>query len=104
MLSGGASQQAELLGVLGDWPEPLELKGLLPGDWFGTYFLDGLEAVAAASRGPMGAVLMAPHAKPHMVVLEPQDEGFLVRDPWPGVTYNVDEAWISTFVAAGVFR
>jgi len=39
-----------------------------------------------------------------MVVVEPTEAGtHLVRDPLPGVTYEVTVDWIKKFVVGGVF-
>lgn len=39
-----------------------------------------------------------------MVVIEPTLDGFVVRDPLPGVTYPIDAAWIGQYVESGVFN
>jgi hypothetical protein len=40
-----------------------------------------------------------------MVVTEPLEDGkFLVRDPMPGVTYQVGPDWTAQYVAAGVLQ
>ncbi len=109
MVSGGAVDQRTLLGRLGEWstPDALEhaLNDATPGEWRHAWFFDGDTALNRAERGPMAAVLAAPGGNLHMVVIEPAEQGrFLVRDPYPGVSYEVGADWIRTYVAAGVFQ
>lgn len=105
MLSGGRLSQSGLIERLGAPAESTGLAGELFPEWQGRYFSSSEEAVAAAQRGPMGAVLQAPGRIGHMVVTEPTEGGWLVRDPWEGgSTYPVDENWIEQWVSAGVFR
>lgn len=53
----------------------------------------------------MGGVLWAPGARAgHMVVIEPGMDGFLVRDPLPGVSYPVGASWIERWLAGGVWK
>jgi hypothetical protein len=104
MLSGRS--QAELLGKLGDWSNPQALARELGEGWTGGFFGSADDAIAAASRGPMGATLQAGTGPGHMVVTSPLGEGrFLVRDPWAGgSTYEVGSDWIGQYVSGGVFR
>jgi len=108
MLTGGTLSEDQLLAELGEWSNPQSLARSLNargGGWRGSYFASGSDALAAAERGPMGAVLQAPGSPAHMVVIEPTSTGvFLVRDPLPGVTYKVTPAWIEKYVAGGVWR
>jgi len=110
MLTGGSATEAQFLEELGEDSNPRALAADLNRraggtEWRGGYFPDGATAVAAAERGPIGAVLQAPGGGAHMVVIEPAGEGqFVVRDPIPGVTYRVTAAWIEKFVSGGVFR
>ena len=107
MITNGARTQSELLGLIGDYPYPLELGRVLGPEWRGTFFENGEAAIAQASRGPMAATLMAPGAGSlHNVILEPLGKGrFLVRDPWDGGSaYEVGVEWIGQFVAAGVWK
>jgi hypothetical protein len=110
MLSEGSVGQAELLSELGEWSTPEALCAALnehggSGMWRQTFFGSAEDALGHAVRGRMAAVLAAPGGNLHMVVVEPTGQGhFLVRDPYPGVTYRVDAEWIRKYVAAGVFR
>ena len=109
MLSGGAMSQAEFLAQLGEWSNPgalAEALNALEGvtTWEGGYFASAADAVVAAQAGQMGAVLQAPFLPAHMVVLEPGEAGmFLVRDPAIGGMYEVAVAWITKYVAGGVW-
>ncbi|MBB2923756.1 RHS repeat domain-containing protein [Cellulomonas cellasea] len=104
MLSGRS--QTELLAKLGDWSNPQALARELGDGWIGGFFGSGEDAVAAASRGPMGATLQAGMGPGHMVMTSPLGNGrFLVRDPWAGgSSYEVSSGWISQYVNGGVFR
>ncbi|MFY2560891.1 RHS repeat-associated core domain-containing protein [Corallococcus terminator] len=105
MLTGGAKSEAAFLAELGEWSTPEALAESLGGGWQGGWFGGGADAMAAAGRGPMGAVLWSPGGRSgHMVVIESVKGGFLVRDPLPGVTYRVTSSWMDKFVAAGVWR
>jgi hypothetical protein len=110
MLTGGSVSEARLLEQLGEDSNPKALADALNSRerrtaWRGGYFPDESWSVAAARRGPMAAVLQAPRGGAHMVVIEPAADGqFLVRDPIPGVTYQVTPAWIEKFVSGGVFK
>jgi RHS repeat-associated protein len=106
MLSGGSRSQAQLIGALGEWSNPQALAHELGEGWTGGYFASAGDAIAAASRGPMGATLQAGMGPGHMVVTSPIGNGrFLVRDPWyGGSTYEVGTDWISKYVSGGVFR
>jgi hypothetical protein len=116
MLTDGEITQQNFLEKLGDWSnaESLakELNEQLGTDEWKGHFFDTVgtsefseDAIVAASRGPMGAVLQAPFGKGHMVMIEPLGDGqFFVSDPLPGVTYSVDSNWIGTYVAAGVYK
>lgn len=106
MLTGGARTQAQLLDELGEWSSPEALASALGPGWRGGGFGSAADAVAAANRGPMGAVLRVPGAQGHMVVTSPMGSGrYLVRDPWGGGSnYEVGTAWIERYVAGGTFR
>jgi hypothetical protein len=105
MLSGGARTEAQLISELGEWSNPQALARSLGGKWQGGYFGSASDALAAAERGPMGAVLQAPGGPAHMVVTTPLGGGrFQVRDPLPGVTYEVGRSWIEKYVAGGVWQ
>jgi hypothetical protein len=109
MLTGGAVKESRFLELLGEYSHPEALEQALiriTGDnrWLGKYFMHEAAATAAAHRGPMAAVLQAPGGGRHMVVIEPAEGGqFLVRDPLPGVTYQVAQEWIEKFVSGGVY-
>lgn len=106
MLVDGQYSEAELLGQLGEWSDPTSLAAELnrrAGSkvWTGGYVADGRPLV---QRGKVVAVL---HAGPagHAVVIEPMGPGkYFVRDPLPGATYEVDDAWVEKYVAGGVWR
>jgi RHS repeat-associated protein len=111
MLSEGRLSQSSLIDDFGTGGAPVPAHGIgladmLGPEWTGTYFGSGEQALAAASRGPMGAALQAPGGIGHMVVSEPiGDAKFLIRDPWDGGgTYTVGSDWIERYVMAGVFR
>ncbi|MGA8112217.1 MAG: hypothetical protein WCA46_00990, partial [Actinocatenispora sp.] len=111
MLTGGEVRQPALLGRLGEWATPEALAvalndaGGTGGGWHRVWFGSGGEALGQAVRGRMAAVLAAPGGNLHMVVVEPVGQGrFLVRDPYPGVAYEVTADWIERYVAAGVFQ
>ena len=105
VLSGGARTESQLLGALGEWSNPQALARELGSGWTGGGFGSGADAVAAANRGPMGAVLQAPGGPGHMVVTSPLGGGrFQVLDPFDGTGYVVDSSWIERYVSGGVFR
>jgi hypothetical protein len=62
------------------------------------------DVLAAAKTGPIGALLSPRSSRLHMVVIEQVPAGFLVRDPFPGVTYTVDQQWIDTWVAGAFWK
>jgi hypothetical protein len=96
--------EAELLDTLGEWSNPQALRDALPGTWRGGFFSSGTDAIAAAERGPMGAVLQASGGTGHMVVTSPLGQGrYQVLDSFDGSSYVVDSAWIERYVAGGVF-
>lgn len=99
VLSGRS--QAELLGKPGDWSNPQALARELGEGWTGGFFGSADDALAAASRGPMGATLQAGTGPGHMVVTSPLGGArFLVRDPWAGgSTYEVGSDWMSQYVS-----
>jgi hypothetical protein len=99
--------EADLLGNLGEWSNPTALAAELnrrAGSqvYQGGYVADGLPLVR---RGKVVAIL---HAGPagHAVVIEPTATAgtYLVQDPLPGATYEVDDAWVSKYVAGGVWK
>ena len=100
---------ALLPAQLGEWSNPgalAEALNALAGvtTWEGGYFASAADAVVVAQEGPMGAVLQAPCLPAHMVMLEPGEAGlFVVRDPAIGGTYEVAVAWITKYVAGGVW-
>ncbi len=110
MLTGGSVTEAQLLSRLGEWSDPVALRtelNRLAGSeaWRGGYFTDASEALSAARQGPMAAILQAPGGRGHAVLIEPIARGrFRVRDPLPGVTYEVSASWVRRFVSGGVFR
>ncbi|MEV6772292.1 hypothetical protein AB0N05_27040 [Nocardia sp. NPDC051030] len=111
MLSDGRVTQGEFLAVMGEWSNPIALAKALnerdnSGPWRGGYFPDGDTALAVAQSGMVALTLRAPGVKgEHMVVTEPLPNGnFLVRDPLPGVTYEVGPDWIKQYATGGVFR
>ena len=110
MLTEGAVTEAKLLGKLGEWSNPGELANELnqlqgAGTWKGGYFATGEDALLIAQKGRMGAVVQAPGGAGHMVTIEPLQAGkFLVKDPLPGMTYEVTGAWIQKFVSGGVWK
>lgn len=110
MLADGSILQAQLLSELGEWSNPGALADALNSRvgsqvWRGGYFEGPADALAAANRGRMAAVLQSPGGPAHMVVIEPLGaETYLVRDPLPGVNYEVGADWIKRFVSGGVFQ
>jgi RHS repeat-associated protein len=105
MLSGGARTEGELLARMGQWADPMKLADELGNGWHGGYFSSGADALRAANRGPMGAVLQSPMQRGgHMVVLSPTERGFLVQDPLPGITYNVSSDWVQKYVGGGIWK
>jgi len=112
ILSNGAVTEAQALSILGEWADPLRLPDVLnklnPGltPWQGKYFWTPEEALSAANRGTMGAVLQAPTEPAHMVTISPiQGTGkFLVQDTGLGKTYDVTADWIKQYVSAGVWK
>lgn len=106
MLSGGATTEAQApAGGVPQWSPVGNVADALGAPWQSGMFAGPADAMAAAGRGPMGAVLWSPGARAgHMVVVQPQAGGFLVRDPLPGVNYSVGASWIQRWVAGGVWR
>jgi len=103
MLTGGAISEAAAVGGMGQYIIPSQMVEVLGTGWGYKYFITGGDAVAAASRTPIAAGLFAPGVRSgHVVVLEPTMAGFLVRDPLPGVTYQVGADWVARYVAWGV--
>lgn len=108
--TGGAVTERQLLKRLGEWSNPERLAEELnriqgTDTWIGGYFRTEEHALSTAKSGPMGAILQVPYAKGHSVMIEPLRQGvFLVRDPIPGATYEVTEAWVKKYVAGGVYR
>ena len=108
MLTQGRVTEEELLSQLGEWSNPESLakalnKRLGGSKWEGGYFAHADDAVRVAQRGPLGA--RVPYSgNGHMVLIEPIGGGkFKVRDPLPGITYEVDESWIRQYVNGGTW-
>lgn len=105
VLTAGARTETQLLDALGEWSNPQALAAELGGPWRGGGFGSGADALAAANRGPMGAVLQAPGGSAHMVVTSPLGGGrFQVLDPFDSSGYVVDSGWIERYVSGGVFQ
>jgi RHS repeat-associated protein len=110
ILTDGAVSEAQLLGRLGEWADPMRLAKTLnsmegAGTWQATYFASGEEAVSIAQNGKMAATLLRYGMKiGHTVVLGPGEGGsFVVLDPAIGSSYNVTAEWITKWVSSGVF-
>jgi hypothetical protein len=102
--------EAEFLAQLGEWSNPGALADALnamegSAAWQGGYFAGEADAIAAATQGSsMAAVLQAPGAAAHMVVIEAGEGGILtVLDPAVGGTYEVTTEWIAKWVSGGVW-
>jgi hypothetical protein len=110
MLTEGKVTEEQLLSNLGEWSNPESLAKELnrragAPEWSGGGFPTEEDALRAAERGPLGAEVRVPSRPGHMVHIEPiESGGFSVRDPEPGVCYQVDEAWIRKYVSGGVWK
>jgi hypothetical protein len=112
MLTAGAVSQPALIERIGV-PASAEdlaqaLNTMVETDaWRWGYFVDAQATLAYVLRGAMAGLLWAPGVQiGHMVVIEtagPSGRRFRIRDPFDGFSYYVNETWIGTFVAAGVF-
>ena len=112
MLTGGKITEAQLLAKLGEWSDPAslarELNAMTGGQaWRGAMI--GNPLAVAHRGGSFGAALQPPYnmgVQPgHMVFVEPLDAGtYLVRDPLPGVTYEVDDAWLDKWMVGAVWK
>lgn len=113
VLTNGAVTEAQVVARIGEWADPLKLPGVLnelapaATQWRGVYFRSGEEALAAASRGTMGAVLQAPGRAGHMVTISPIQGSnglFRVQDTGVGKTYDVTSSWVKQYVSLGVWK
>jgi RHS repeat-associated protein len=105
MLSGGAKTEAQAIAEIGQYVTTGDVASSLGKEWMHTLFGSASDAVTAARGGPMAGFLYYPGAKTgHFVAIEPVVEGFLVRDPSPGVTYVVGRDWIERWVLGGVWK
>jgi hypothetical protein len=105
MLTGGARTEAQVLREAVEWVDVDKIAGVLGPEWKGGILANPADAFLIAKQGQMGGLLHAPGTGPfHMVVIEPLPKAFLVRDPLPGVTYTVDEDWISLWVEGAFYK
>ena len=110
MVSQGTVLESQLLAELGEWSNIGALRDALnkyarATVWQGGSFASGEQAVKVASSNLLAAELRVPFAAGHMVVIQPAGlNRFIVRDPFPGVTYFVNSDWIKKYVAGAVWR
>ncbi len=111
ILTDGEVTEQQLVQQLGQPADPLALPQALnqlgnSGQWTGSYFESGEQALNQANQGQLGAVLQAPGVSPHMVTISPitGSNMFLVADTGVGATYQVTSSWIQQYVSAGVWR
>jgi hypothetical protein len=113
VLTNGAVTEKQIVAKIGEWADPTKLPSVLnelaPGatPWRGGYFVSAEDALAIASRGPMGAVLQAPGSAAHMVTISPISGSnglFRVQDTGVGKTYDVPASWIMQYVVGGVWK
>ncbi len=112
LVTGGRVTETQLLDRLGEWADPRDLLTALnsidgAGAWEGGLFSSAEDALRMVNRGPAVAVLQAPRAPAHAVMIEPLTGAagqYRVYDTGIGATYRVDSAWVERWVSGGVYR